>query len=110
MSKHCTNIQYWDPFQAILDAFRRLHPDARCRVVWVEGLHEGEGVWGRTHFNIDPPLVELDGFCPVAGSVDVLCHELAHVAAGLEAEHGDAWSATYDDLVAALAPPSEHPD
>ena len=103
MSKHCTNIQYQDPFQAVLTAFARLYPEARCTVQWVSGLHEEEGAWGRTHFDEDPPLIELDGNCPVAGAVDVLCHELAHVAAGYEAGHEDSWRRGYETLVGSVA-------
>lgn len=103
MIEHCTNIQYQDPFQAVLTAFARLYPGVRCAVRWVDGLHEEEGAWGRTHFDEDSPLIELDGNCPVAGAVDVLCHELAHVVVGYEAGHGDLWRLVYETLVKSVA-------
>lgn len=92
-----------DPFSAILDAFNARHPDAGVVVQWVTDLYAEERAWGRTHFDEDPIVIEIDGQIPVAGALDVLAHELAHVAAGFEVGHGPAWQEAKEALVAAVA-------
>lgn len=42
----------------------------------------------------------------VQGTLDILAHELAHVAAGFDAGHGPAWRSKYDELytIACMCP------
>lgn len=91
-----------DPFSDLLSAFGA-RSSVDVDVVWVTDLHAEEGAWGRTHFDTAPVVVELDVDCPVRGALDVLVHELAHVAAGFEAAHGPKWEAEKAALLAACA-------
>ena len=90
-----------DPFNVLLSVFGR-QSEAAVTVVWVSDLHAEEGAWGRTHFDSNPIIIELDVDCPVRGALDVLAHELAHVIAGFEAGHGPEWEAAKAALLAAL--------
>lgn len=88
-----------DPFGLLL----RLYDESCCpvdvTVEFVAQLQKQEGGWGRTHFHDDGTAeIHIDGDCPVAGAVDVLAHELAHIIAGFEAGHGKAWEQAYSEL------------
>lgn len=54
---------------------------------------------GNTEFDADNPhrcIVTLSIHLPIIGACDILTHELAHVLAGPDAEHGPEWQAKYD--------------
>lgn len=90
-----------DPFQAVISAVHALYPDAVAAVQWVEGLHAEQGAWGCTEFDALPPgvaLISLDASMPVSAAVEVLAHELAHVIAGPDAEHGPEWEQAFSAI------------
>lgn len=93
-----------DPFGFVARRVTALFPDAPdVDVEWVDGLHEAEGAWGRTHFDESPVVIEIDSRCPVAGAFDVFVHELAHVIAGFDAGHEKPWEQARDEILADLA-------
>jgi len=86
----------FDPFGLVLEVFNELYPAKAATVVWRQGMREsGNACYGCTDFEHVPPIVSVDVDLPVAGAVDVLAHELAHVAAGFEEDHGPAWEAAF---------------
>lgn len=89
----------FDPFGLVLEVVRDLYPETSATVCWREGLRENEGAWGRTEFtDEEPPIVSMDVTTPVIGAVEVLAHELAHVIAGKDADHGEAWEAVFEAI------------
>lgn len=86
---------YFDPFGMLLVVFEELYPEHDCEVHWAEGLKEQEDVWGETNFDGEIPVVTVDVSCPVQGAVEIMAHELAHVVAGYDEEHGEKWQEVF---------------
>ena len=101
-------IEFVDPFQSLLLVFAEQHPDRSVRIQF--GMPDAEPLClspkakGVTAFpppGVDePPVITVDATLDrgVQGSVDILAHELAHVAVGEDHEHDDVWQDAYDDL------------
>lgn len=91
-----------DPFARVFAAFDALYPDRACSCVWTVDLCDDKDVpvYGETIFPEDcgEPLVRISAEMPVVGAVEVLAHELAHVAVGPEAGHGEAWEEAFDAI------------
>jgi hypothetical protein len=93
----------FEPFSTILEAFQGLYPEAAVPVVRVQPtrhlgavVHPGDG---------SDPWIELSPDLPLVGACDILCHELAHLAASTGWEdqvsaHGPEWQAAYAAIVA----------
>ena len=45
-------------------------------------------------------MIDIDPTLRVVDAVEVLAHELAHVAAGAKEDHGEKWTAAYDAIKA----------
>ena len=85
-----------DPFAWVYEAYKDVFPDApECIVQWDEVEDEnGERVSGVTVFPDDTNKmieVRISPDIPMRGALETLGHELAHVAAGVEAGHGERW-------------------
>jgi len=97
-----------DPFEAVLRAAAKLGADARVRFVHCSELPRLPGLrfWRRakgvTWWPDDGSSVEvlIDAQLRrgVQGTLDILAHELAHVIAGPEDDHGPAWAAAYEAI------------
>lgn len=98
-----TNPFKMDPFACVWEAFHSLYPGKRCEcrlaapedtgheprggmTVWVDG-EEGCAI-----------IVLVNPNLSVWGAVKVLAHELAHVAVGPGAEHGEAWESAFEAI------------
>lgn len=94
---NCVIVDF-NPFDLVIEAYETLYGKP-CLVQFVEGMYNGEGdPWGCTEFvEGKSPRVSVDVRCPFHAAVEVLAHELAHVAVGdggcsESEEHGDDWS------------------
>lgn len=91
-----------DPFSVVWRAFRELYPDTNCEVVWsneIEPENPDETAYGFTQFSDDGSVtVCVDVNLRVLDAVEVLAHELSHVAVGIEDGHGEKWSAAFDAI------------
>lgn len=91
-----------DPFAIAFEAFAALYPGLTFTCEWAEELHDEEGVetYGQTFFPDDGgiPEIAVSGELTVKNAVEVLVHELAHVAVGIDAEHGPAWEEAFDAI------------
>lgn len=102
-------IEFEDPFERVM-AFaaerygisaivRFVHPNEFRSRFDPFGLRrpKGETFWpddgGVPEISIDATLRR-----GVSGTLDILAHELAHVIAGAEVEHGPAWRSAYKSL------------
>lgn len=91
-----------DPFALVAMAFKSLYPDREYTAYIVPNVADEEehSVCGVTTFPEDgsPPVVEVSGEIPIAAGVEVLAHELAHVAAPEDQTHGEAWQTAFDRI------------
>ena len=91
-----------DPFALVALAFKSLYPEREYTAYIVPNVadEEDKGACGVTTFPEDgsPPVVEVSGEIPIAAGVEVLAHELAHVATPEDHTHGDAWRAVFDRI------------
>lgn len=92
----------FDPFAIAWTAFKRLYPEKNPTVFWHEDYPETEGeelVYGFTDFQENGEIyVCVSSQLRVLDAIEVLCHELAHVAVGSEDEHGSAWENAFDAI------------
>ncbi len=96
-------VVVFDPFGLIVEIFNDLYPDTPCEIIFSEGLHKGDGdPWGCTTFPDDgsDPQVVIDVETPLRHAVEILAHELAHVAVGGECdeEHGEDWEKAFSAI------------
>lgn len=80
-----------DPFCMVFEAFKELYPEKAesVRASWNPDMND---CFGRTSFEDGEPfLIELNANEPVEAQVEVFAYQLAHVVAGIEAEHGKEW-------------------
>lgn len=91
-----------DPFALVWQAFKNLYPGKDCKIQWQPGIEDdelSEKGYGFTEFHEGgPDLVAVDPNLRVLDAVEVLAHELAHVAVGIESGHGGAWKAAFDAI------------
>lgn len=90
-------INYYD---IIIDVFQKRYPDQEAVIFFDDTLQEKSGNVGCTEFFEDgtPPVIFIDANIPYHATVEVLAHELAHVAtATLETEEGHTkeWEAVF---------------
>ena len=87
-----------DPFCLLFEAFKELYPEkaGNFRATWNPDINDW---FGRTGFEVGrPPLIELNANEPVVIQTETFAHELAHAAAGFEAEHGKEWREAFDKI------------
>ena len=91
-----------DPFSLVWKAFKNLYPDKDCEVSWYPEIppdEDGEKGYGFTDFGDDGTIrVFVDATLRVTDAVEVFAHELAHVVAGIEDQHGEVWEAAFDAI------------
>lgn len=91
-----------DMFAMVWGAFKKLYPDKGCEIYWeprIRGKEDGKPVYGLTEFADDGSVaVFVKPSLEVADAVEVLAHELAHVAVGVEHDHDEAWQEAFDNI------------
>lgn len=93
-----------DPYAMVWQAFQTMFPDKTCNVYWYPNLSpdpEGKPVYGTTVFRDDGKvLVFVDAMLSVNNAVEILAHELAHVAVGFsdEDDHRPEWEAAFESI------------
>lgn len=91
-----------DMFSMVWQAFKNLYPDKNCECQWVPELEkddDGEQPLGVTTFADDGEVyVEIVASLAVADAIEILAHELAHVAVGDAEGHGKAWEEAFDNI------------
>lgn len=88
-----------DMFAMVWGAFKKLYPDKGCEIYWdpqIRGKEDGKPVYGLTKFADDGSVaVFVKPSLEVADAVEVLAHELAHVAVGVEHDHDEVWQEAF---------------
>lgn len=87
-----------NPLADIVRCFRKLYPhlSADISVQPVPPDLKGQCSFGGDDHPI--PLVTIDPSLPYVGCIDILAHELAHVAAGEDGGHGPEWEKAYEAI------------
>lgn len=86
---------FHDPLHDLIEVFDRLYPDHSAQIVFGGELKEGHGV---TIFGEGVPQVVISAELPYLHCAEILAHELAHVVAGHDADHGPEWEAAFESL------------
>lgn len=92
----------FDPFAVVMMAFRRLYPGKECEC-WIDQGEikgeDGETVYGITEQYEDGELsVRVSASLSISDAVEVFAHELAHVAVGMDAQHGPEFEEANDRI------------
>ena len=91
-----------DMFAMVWGAFKKLYPDKDCEIYWepqIRDEEDGKPVYGLTDFADDGSVaVFVEPSLEVADAVEVLAHELAHVAVGVEHDHDEVWQEAFDKI------------
>lgn len=90
-----------DPFSLVWEAFKNLYPGKECEVWYDQHNEEGhENEYGCTLFPDDgsAPVVSIFAEHPVNILVEILGHELAHVAVGQGHDHDEEWEKAFDEI------------
>ncbi|MFU1798188.1 hypothetical protein ACM1RC_30330 [Paenibacillus azoreducens] len=102
-----------DILSAVIVAAKGLYPELDAQIQWDPTLSGDDlkakigrvGTWkkpeyGYTFFPDDSstPTIGISPHIKVTTAAEVLAHELAHVAAGLEAGHGRVWSDAFNAI------------
>lgn len=94
-----------NPFDMVIKAAKNLYPDMKADIqfnptlkCWkLFNLHFGK--CGRTTFNKgQAPIVDISTNIPFEAMVEVLAHELAHVAVGPKEKHNSVWENAFDAI------------
>lgn len=93
----------FDPFAVVWRAFRNLFPDKECQVWWepeIRDTENGETVHGLTDFDTDngSVMVFVSPQLSVQDAIEILAHELAHVAAGVDHDHDEVWEDAFNRI------------
>jgi len=90
-----------NPFDTVIQAVKELYPNTKALIQFNPNLRGREyKECGKTTFpdDGDTPLVDISTNIPFEAMVEILAHELAHVVAGVEAEHSDKWMDVFDAI------------
>lgn len=92
-----------DMFAMVYQAFRNLYgeKDRNLIVYWSgEPMKDDNGneAFGSTTFTDTYVYVEVSSDLKVSDAVEILAHELAHVAVGSNAEHGEGWEKAFEAI------------
>lgn len=91
-----------DMFSMVYMAFDSLYPGKPVRIWWnanIPNAEDGAERAGLTSWNEDGTIdVDISAKLTVADAVEILAHELAHVAAGENEGHGEKWEQAFDAI------------
>lgn len=91
-----------DPFEFIVNAFNELYQGKEYECYWDENLfdEDGEKIFGFIFFPDDgsTPMIFVDANLSVRNAVEILGHELAHLATPNDTEHGEEWKNAFDNI------------
>lgn len=89
------------PFEILGKAFHNLYPNKRYEACIDPDIQDEEGnvAYGFTQFNeSDTPIIAISAELTIKDAVEIFAHELAHVAAGESASHGEEWENAFENI------------
>lgn len=90
-----------DMFSLVWEAFEQLYPGKKFECWFAPELEseEGEEVYGLTVFKDDGEIyVFVSAKLHLSDAVEIMAHELAHVAIGYDHGHDEAWESAFDKI------------
>jgi hypothetical protein len=90
-----------NPFDILTEIIQENYPDVDCDIYIGEQLTDGKETFGCTLFPEEEGeriAIEVHYTMSLNDTVEIIAHELAHVIAGIEAEHGEEWERVFDDI------------
>ena len=92
-----------DPFAMVWQAYRNLYPGRPAPSVEWTHIDQDDEEFGDSYvYTIFAEDGEIAIFVscdiPVITAVEILAHELAHVAVGADEDHGEKWEAAFDAI------------
>lgn len=90
-----------NPLSMVIEVANELWPDIEAKINWVSQIEpppDGETVYGRTTYPDDggAPVIDIVVNLPLEAACEVLAHEIAHVVAGADEDHGPVWEDASD--------------
>lgn len=89
------------PFKILDEAFRGLYPDKKYKACIEPSIKDDEGnrVFGFTQFSKgETPVIAISAELSITDATEIFAHELAHVAAGEGAGHGERWDEEFQRM------------
>ncbi|MCB6809848.1 DUF551 domain-containing protein [bacterium MSK18_59] len=89
------------PFAILDEAFRSLYPDKKYKACIEPSIKDDEGnrVFGFTQFSKgETPVIAISAELSITDATEIFAHELAHVAAGEGAGHGERWDEEFQRI------------
>lgn len=89
------------PFTILDEAFRGLYPDKKYKACIEPDIKDNEGnqAFGFTQFNKgEIPVIAISAELSITDATEIFAHELAHVAAGEGAGHGERWDEEFQKI------------
>lgn len=89
------------PFKILDEAFRGLYPDKKYKACIEPSIKDDEGnrVFGFTQFSKgETPVIAISAELSITDATEIFAHELAHVAAGEGAGHGERWDEEFQRI------------
>ncbi len=91
-----------DIFALIWKSFKNLYPKKECECLWETYIREdenGQEVFGLTDFGDDGSVVVfVRADLRVTDAGEILAHELARVAVGVDHDHDEAWEEAFEAI------------
>lgn len=89
----------------VLSVFREVHGDVLFTMQFVAEVanEPSRSFNGVCDFSRCPPEISIRNGLSDSDLLEVLCHEFAHLACGLDAGHNSAWEECRDDLSVRVA-------
>ena len=91
-----------DMFSFVFKAFKKLYPHKKFECAWEPEpmkSKSGQDLLGLTTFYDDgSATVDISIDLKIMDAVEILKHELAHVAVGYEENHGPKWQKAFDKI------------
>jgi len=95
-------IIFYDPMSILLNAFSNLFGEYNVVIQYNPKIKRRffRGYWGETFFPDDGgiPIISLSTHLKIEHTIEILAHELAHVAAGINAGHDIVWEDCFNRL------------
>lgn len=92
-------IHYNDPIYVLIKIFESAYPDKKAQIDFVADLKKNTHAYGETCWAEDGNVyIQIDIQTPMYGLIEVLGHELAHVAVGADAAHNAEWEKEFNYL------------
>jgi hypothetical protein len=84
----------FDPVGLVFEVAQDLYPGIKADV-FISAATRKRGEYGCTDFGPRRPAVMVSYRTPLFAMPEIVAHELAHVAVGIESEHGPKWERAF---------------